>query len=230
MRIAPLLRRLLGGALLSLAAVSAQAETIYITGAGLPTIRGGDPTIYKPIETAALPSSGSYGSGASARPIIPASSTPQMLGDVSGPWGPSSNQFAAQLSAAVFEAMNVERRQRGLRAVTPDYALAKAAGSHAADMISGDFFGHFTPDSRALKERLIQNSVPAYDEVAENLWEARGAIIWTTLDNRQRAIRDWLNSDKGHREALLDANLYTAGIGVAIRNERVVVALLLGRR
>ncbi|MDD2868618.1 CAP domain-containing protein [Neomegalonema sp.] len=236
MRTSLLLRRLLAGAILTLGAVQAQAQTAYIVSAGLPTIRGGDPSIYKPID---LTSTGSLdlssldrrapsGDG-SYRPIVPASSTPQMAGDLRGPWGVSSNRFATDLSLAVFQEANVERRKRGLRPLTPDFALAKAAGAHAADMISGDFFGHFAPDGRALKERLQQNAVPSYEEVAENLWEAQGRINWTIPDNQRRAIQDWLNSDKGHREALLDANLFTAGVGVAIRDGRIAVAMMLAR-
>lgn len=234
MRLSLRLRRLLGGALLACAAAQSpvQAQTAYIVGGGLPILRGGDPSIYKPIE---LTSTGSLNAPASnrgatlARTILPASSPPQMAGDVRGPWGASSNQFAAQLSQAVFQEMNAERRRQGLRTVTPDFSLAKAAGAHAADMISGDFFGHSAPDGRELEARLEENRVPSYQEVAENLWEAQGRINWTVSDNVQRAIRDWLNSDKGHREALLDRNLHTAGVGVALRDGRIAVALMLGR-
>lgn len=195
MRISPVLRHLLAGAILTLGAVQAQAQTAYIVSAGLPTIRGGDPSIYKPIELSSTGSLGSSGfdrrfapGAGSSRSIVPASASPQLSGDVSGPWGVSSNRFATDLSMAVFQEVNAERRRRGLRPVAPDHALAKAAGAHAADMISGDFFGHFTPDGRALKERLQQNAVPSYQEVAENLWEAQGRINWTIGDNQRRAI------------------------------------------
>ena len=197
MRISPVLLRFLGGVVLTLAAAQAQAQTAYIVAGGLPTIRSGDPSIYKPID---LASTGSLAVSSLARsmapgdgiyrPIVPASSTPQMAGDVRGPWGVSSNRFATDLCLAVFQEANAERRKRGLRPLTPDFALAKAAGAHAADMISGDFFGHFAPDGRALKERLQQNAVPAYEEVAENLWEAQGRINWTIPDNQRRAPWD----------------------------------------
>ena len=151
-------------------------------------------------------------------------------GDRSGPWGQSSYDFSLKVSKSIFLTINAQRQQRGLQPLAPDPALGLVAGAYAGDMISGDFFGHFAPDGRDLQARLEEANAVQYAEVAENLWTAEGEIDWRNNENARQAVQDWMNSTEGHREAILDPNLRLAGVGTAIRDERIVVAMLFGRR
>lgn len=150
--------------------------------------------------------------------------------DKPGPWGSSSFEFAQKVSRSVFKTVNLQRTQKGLPALQPDGTLGMVAGAYAGDMISGDFFGHFAPDGRDLQARLEEANATQYAEVAENLWTAEGEIQWFYEENVRRAVTDWMNSKEGHREAILDPNLKLAGVGTAIREERIVVTMLFGRR
>lgn len=169
-------------------------------------------------------------------PVIPANASIYKplsydVADRAGPWGSSSRRFAGELAKAVFEEVNLRRRSHGLAVVRPDAPLARVAGLYSAEMIQGDFFGHNSPDGRNLDDRLSAKGLDqTYAEVAENLWNAEGRLNWFVRDNTRRAINDWLASDKGHREAMLDANLTLAGVGAALREERIAVAMLFGRR
>ena len=171
--------------------------------------------------------------GLSAPPLAAQEAvTSTVLGnDRAGPWGASSFDFSTKVSKSIFLTVNAQRERKGLSPLSPDPALGLVAGAYAGDMISGDFFGHFAPDGRDLQDRLEEVGAMDYAEVAENLWTAEGADIqWFYEESVRRAVLDWMNSEEGHREAILDPNLALAGVGTAIRDERIVVAMLFGRK
>ncbi len=150
--------------------------------------------------------------------------------DRAGPWGNSSYDYSLKVSKSIFKTINLQRSNKGLQPLTADASLGLVAGSYAGDMLSGDFFGHFAPDGRDLQARLEEANVNQFSEVAENLWTAEGEITWQYEETVRRAVLDWLNSKEGHREAMLDPKLRLAGVGTAIRDERIVVAMLFGRQ
>ncbi len=150
--------------------------------------------------------------------------------DRAGPWGESSYDYSLKVSKSIFKTINLQRTNKGLQPLDADASLGLVAGSYAGDMLSGDFFGHFAPDGRDLQARLEEANVTQFSEVAENLWTAEGEITWQYEETVRRAVLDWLNSKEGHREAMLDPKLRLAGVGTAIRDERIVVAMLFGRQ
>ena len=150
--------------------------------------------------------------------------------DRPGPWGNSSYDYSLKVSKSIFKTINLQRTNKGLQPLSADASLGLVAGSYAGDMLSGDFFGHFAPDGRDLQARLEEANVTQFAEVAENLWTAEGEITWQYEETVRRAVLDWLNSKEGHREAMLDPKLRLAGVGTAIRDERIVVAMLFGRQ
>ena len=79
--------------------------------------------------------------------------------------------------------------------------------------------------------RLAEANIAHYDKVAEILWDASEENIqWSIEETVRSSVTDWLNSPEGHREALMDPAAQIVGIGTAIRDERVVVTMLLGNR
>ncbi len=150
--------------------------------------------------------------------------------DRAGPWGDSSYDFSLKVSKSIFKTVNLLRTKKGLSPFTADSSLGLVAGSYAGDMLSGDFFGHFAPDGRGLKDRFLEANVTHFREVAENLWTAEGEITWEYKHIVRQAVTDWMNSREGHREAMLDPNFTSTAVGTAIRDGRIVVAMLFGRR
>jgi uncharacterized protein YkwD len=135
-----------------------------------------------------------------------------------------------KVSKSAFKTVNLLRKKRGLSPFAADQSLGMLAGSYAGDMLSGDFFGHFAPDGRGLEDRFIEANVTDFREAAENLWTAEGEIVWEYVHTVRKAVTDWMNSSEGHREAMLDPTFTSAAVGTAIRDERIVIVMLFGRR
>jgi len=152
--------------------------------------------------------------------------------DKPGPWGESSYTFAFKVSKSLFKTINLQRTKKGLDELEPDPSLGRLAGYYSTDMMTGDFFGHFAPDGRDLNARIADAQLGnVYETVAEILWDVTDENIqWFVEDTVRNAVTDWLRSPDGHREALLDPDLKVAGVGTSIREERVVITMLLGRR
>ena len=149
--------------------------------------------------------------------------------DRAGPWGESAYTFAMKVSTSIFKTVNLHRKKKGLGELTADPGLGVVAGAYSGDMVTGDFFGHFAPDGRDLKARLNEANVAHYARVAEILWDATDENIqWSIEETVRSSVTDWLRSQEGHREALLDPQARIVGIGTAIRDERIVVTMLLG--
>ncbi len=151
--------------------------------------------------------------------------------DRAGPWGESAYTFALKVSTSIYKTVNLHRKKNGLAELTADPGLGVVAGAYSGDMITGDFFGHFAPDGRDLGARLAEANIAHYDKVAEILWDAsEESIDWSIEDTVRSSVTDWLRSPEGHREALMDPEARIVGVGTAIRDERVVVTMLLGAR
>ncbi len=170
---------------------------------------------------------------ASAQSVLEPASTRSTLEGVdrAGPWGQSAYTFALKVSTSIFKTVNLHRKKKGLGELEADPGLGVVAGAYSGDMVTGDFFGHFAPDGRDLKARLQEANVAHYAKVAEILWDATDENIqWSIEETVRSSVTDWLRSQEGHREALLDPTARIVGIGTAIRDERIVVTMLLGER
>lgn len=173
------------------------------------------------------------GAPASAQSLEAASTriSPLQGVDKSGPWGDSAYTFALKVSTSIYKTVNLHRQKKGLGELQADQGLGVVAGAYSGDMITGDFFGHFAPDGRDLAARLAEANVAHYNKVAEILWDTSDSNIdWRIEETVRRAVTDWLRSQEGHREALLDPTARIVGIGTALRDERIVVTMLLGAR
>jgi len=165
--------------------------------------------------------------------ITPASTRGSTLHgtDRAGPWGDSAYTFALKVSTSIYKTVNLHRKKKGLPELEADPGLGVVAGAYSGDMITGDFFGHFAPDGRDLGARLAEANLAHYDKVAEILWDASDTKInWKIDETVRSSVTDWLRSPEGHREALMDPAARIVGIGTAIRDERVVITMLLGSR
>ena len=129
---------------------------------------------------------------------------------------PIESDVAREVHARV----NAERARRGLALLRWDDAGAAVAAAHSRDMARRDYFAHVDSDGRTASDRLADLVAGCRGwGTAENIWMARDS----TGRHRgvpEAAVSGWMAS-RGHRNNILGPRYDTAGVGVAVADERV---------
>lgn len=112
---------------------------------------------------------------------------------------------AARLTDATLSAINAERQQRGMAALSPDPRLSEAALAHACDSAARNRMGHEGSDGSDLGDRVERQGYD-FRAIAENV--AAGYRTPTSV------VQGWMNSS-GHRRNILTRNARDVGLGIA---------------
>jgi len=107
----------------------------------------------------------------------------------------------------LLDAVNRERRERGLKVLRWDPALALAAMRHAEEMAKHNAISHQFPGEPGLAARVNKAGVH-FMAVAENVAQAQSTV---TIHNL------WMGSS-GHRANILDKDMDSLGVAVVERN------------
>jgi uncharacterized protein YkwD len=115
-----------------------------------------------------------------------------------------------QLNAdTIFDLVNNERTQRGLKPLVRDVRLDTSAQIKADDMAVNNYFGHINPTTGVNGPTLIPVGMCSYK--SENIiagWPINTGVV-----------SGWVNSEL-HRDAILDSRYTLAG--VAVSGDKVV--------
>ncbi|MEM8557141.1 MAG: CAP domain-containing protein [Bacteroidota bacterium] len=139
------------------------------------------------------------------------------------------------IEAAVFDAVNDARAERGFDRLAPDDALDGLARSHSERMATVGFFDH-RDDAGQLAHQRAQAAGYAYRRFGENLfrgalWDTRTlqrtslgeesvTYRWHTPESlAAEVVQGWLTSPS-HRENMLSADYRNQGIGVAADDDQ----------
>ncbi|SFQ24059.1 S-layer homology domain-containing protein [Salibacterium halotolerans] len=109
-----------------------------------------------------------------------------------------------------FHLANAQRQRFSRGILTWDEQAASTARSHSVDMASNHFFSHENQDGQDPFDRMSENGIQ-YRNAAENIAYGQVSPI--------KAHQSWMNSDSGHREALL-GEYGRLGVGVAFDEVR----------
>jgi uncharacterized protein YkwD len=120
-----------------------------------------------------------------------------------------------ELEARAVEAVNAERRARGLTALEIDPRLGEVARAHSRDMARKGYFSHVAPDGTNVQQRVRRRGLD-FVRVGENLHKSVNYEDPVTV-----AVRSWLESPH-HRELMLSPDFRLAGMGVAVNDAGVV--------
>jgi uncharacterized membrane protein required for colicin V production len=116
---------------------------------------------------------------------------------------PGSLRHDAESSVAVFEMMNEARVAAGASPLARSSALAGVAAAHAEEMYAAGYFGHHSPQSGTVADRLAAAGI-RFLVVGENL-----ALAATPAD-----VHDALLASPDHRETMLSPGFRRAGVAV----------------
>jgi len=107
---------------------------------------------------------------------------------------------------AVEDRINEIREEHGLPRLANSQKITQAALRHSNDMADNNFFDHTGSDGSRAGDRL--------DEACYN-WQSYGEIIAAGFRTPAGVVDAWMNSQKGHREVILDGEFAEFGAGYA---------------
>ncbi|HUT77302.1 MAG TPA: CAP domain-containing protein [Polyangia bacterium] len=125
---------------------------------------------------------------------------------------------AREPARLLYELIGEVRRRAGLEPLRRDITLEALARAHSAEMIERGFFGHVSPATGSLAERLAAQGLRPTAS-AENV--ARAGSAW-------RAHRNLLQSPS-HRMHLIDPRFTHVGVGAARDGDDVIVTEVFAR-
>ena len=128
----------------------------------------------------------------------------------------------AATEARMLELLNEARRAARLPTLAADPQLRAVAIMHTEEMIAGHFFGHVSPTSGRVDDRLKRAGV-IVSVSGENVVQSN------TAENAHRSLMD----SPAHRANMLEAKFTHVGIGVAARRNEsgeLVATLVFVRR
>jgi uncharacterized protein YkwD len=149
-----------------------------------------------------------------AEPALAADAEPAPAG--AAPRSPEEAQ------ARMLALLNDSRRAAGVAALAPDAELGAVALAHTRDMAAARFFGHVSPTTGHVEDRLRRAGVSA-TKFGENISQG------DTADGAHRALME----SPSHRANMLDPAFTQVGIAVVLRpGERpaLLATLLFARR
>lgn len=107
----------------------------------------------------------------------------------------------------ILRIINQVRINSGLQPLVGDEQLQDIAATRVKDMVSRQYYAHQNPDGKYYYDIFKDQNIPT-DNSCENL-----DINFTV--EALPYVKDWLNSNSGHRECLLNPNVTSAGYAVA---------------
>lgn len=107
--------------------------------------------------------------------------------------------------------LNRKRAAHGRRKLRRNRPLARAARSHARDMVRRDYFGHTAPGGVSFVDRIMDQD---YVDPGQG-WTLGENLAWGNyrLATPKSIVRSWMRSP-GHRANILNPRFREIGVGV----------------
>jgi uncharacterized protein YkwD len=131
---------------------------------------------------------------------------------------PAVQQAHRTIELAMLAIINRDRQGAGLRPLTFDNGLARAAMAHSVDMARHGYFSHQTPSGITPYQRLLALGIH-YHIAGENLALARDE----SQDQLLPAVEAAMMRSPEHRDNLLRPAFTRVGIGIAFAGGRTYV-------
>lgn len=149
--------------------------------------------------------------------------------DPSSADNPSTQEVAAAQGVSYVESqmihlINSIRSSRGLQLLNPNPVLNSIARSRSRDMLSRNYFSHYTPEGKNIFNILVEDGI-MYACSAENLSQA-SPPSW---GSSEAVVNNWMSSS-AHRANMLNPHFGQLGLGVVDSGNRRVITLIFINR
>ena len=155
------------------------------------------------------------------KPIYPNSSSSGSSNSGSSSSGGSTTSSSMNTNEKeVFDLINKQRTNNGLKALTVDEELQRVARIKAQDMVDNNYFSHNSP-TYGTPFQMLNSFKISYKTAGENI---------AGNSTNSGAVNSWMNSS-GHKANILNSNYNYTGIGVVNSSKygRIFVQLFVGR-
>lgn len=132
-------------------------------------------------------------------------------GDSGGP-APAPVEPSAplvDLQQQMVAAINIERANNSLSPYQLDPQLTQVAVAHAQDMVKRDFFSHFTPEGKSVRDRIVDGGITDALNVGENI-----QLNTRPRDSTVQSALTWFMGSPPHRHNLLHPAHNRVGVGI----------------
>ena len=133
-------------------------------------------------------------------------------------------QGVSYVESQMIHLLNSIRSSRGLQLLNPNPVLNSIARSRSKDMLSRNYFSHYTPEGKNIFNILAENGI-MYACGAENLSQA-SPPSW---GSPEAVVNNWMSSS-AHRANILNPHFGQLGIGVVDSENRRVITLIFINR
>lgn len=141
----------------------------------------------------------------------------------------ASYQYSFQtLATAIHSRTNISRSQNNLPALAYDKTLAHLAELRSQDMAKNDYFSHITQVGCDLACRFKASQYLSLTW-GENLAEFSDYTAQNETELAKLFINKWVASSE-HRDNLFSKAYNREGVGVAIKDKRIVVTVIFAKQ
>jgi len=158
--------------------------------------------------------------------LLAACSTPQPSGPPSPP-DPKTQMGALETRIAILVEEQRQKLDPKARPLAFDPELSKIARARASDMAAKNYLAHAAPNGDTSATLLMKQDEKWQGLLGENLaaqhYTKQSGV--TVNDFAQRFLDEWLKSPP-HRDNMVFANYDHAGVGAAVNDDTVYVAIL----
>jgi uncharacterized protein YkwD len=113
----------------------------------------------------------------------------------------------------VFNLINNERVENGLKPLLWDEETAKIAVDYSERMAAENFFSHYDSNGQSVLERAKNAKLKHWSKIGENLFSCEDIMPFESF-----AVKNWMKSPT-HRQNILDPEWTATGIGIAESEE-----------
>lgn len=126
--------------------------------------------------------------------------------------------------AAILHLINNTRVSHGLNALNYNQRLTEIARFRSQDMISREYYSHYTPEDKNITHILLENNI-SY----RNFGEMLGRAIPAKCGTPEIFIKAWMSS-YSHRNAMLKYYYTDIGVGIVDSGNCRIITVIFIRR
>lgn len=140
---------------------------------------------------------------------------------------PLSDSDEQLLKKKIHTLTNLSRTQNNLAPFTLDERLSELGADRSIDMIEHDYFSHTSSDGCDLSCRF-ENAQYRTQTWGENLATTNSYHHYTLDELASQFVNQWLKSSR-HRDNILSDKFTHHGIGIAVKDDRIIVTVIFAR-